>query len=256
MNISRILIVLPILIIWSFIFLSCDKVENSTSTYVTDVDGNTYIVIKLGEQFWMAENLKTCKLNDGTIIPFASNSQEWSKLDSSGFCWYNNDENNKIKYGALYNWYTVNSNKLCPNGWHVPSYKEWTELELYLQKNGYNYDGTIDIDNDRSSNNKIGKAMTSTLGWRTSEKEGAIGNTDYPEVKNKTEFNALPGGYVDANGTFQMLNSVGKYWTTTEYNTSNVYYRRFLYSSVKVISDDHNKRDGFSVRCVKNKSTD
>ena len=138
----------------------------------------------------------------------------------------------------------------------MPSDEEWAELEIYLENNGYNYDGSIDVDNDRQTNNKIGKAMTSTTGWIFSEYEGAIGNSDYPEYQNLTGFNVLPGGYRNANGFFMYLNMSGNCWSTTEFSSSGAWYRRFLHTSVKVIRDDHAKRDGISVRCVKYKNLD
>lgn len=100
---------------------------------VTDVDGNVYQTIGIGSQFWIAENLKTTKYNDGTSIPLVTDNRDWSLLFTPAYCWYNNDEiNNKITYGALYNWYTLNTGKLCPSGWHVPNNTEWAVLASYL----------------------------------------------------------------------------------------------------------------------------
>jgi uncharacterized protein (TIGR02145 family) len=235
---------------------SCEKRNDTIPKEVQDIDGNSYAVICFGEQLWMAENLKTTRFNDGSDIPFIPDNQEWSILSTPGYCWYNNDADNKSEYGALYNWYAVDSCKICPEGWHVPSDEEWTELEIFLENNGYNYDGSIDVDNDRKTNNKIGKAMTSTTGWTLSDIEGAIGNTDYPENKNLTGFNVLPGGYRNASGVFMYLNLSGNCWSTAEYNSASAWYRRFLYDNVEVSKDDHVKRDGFSVRCVKYKDPD
>jgi len=92
------------------------------SLKVTDVDGNDYPVVSIGTQFWMAENLKTTKLSDETMIPLVSEDQEWNRLTSPGYSWYNNDQSNNGEiYGALYNWYTVSTGNLCPSGWHVPT---------------------------------------------------------------------------------------------------------------------------------------
>lgn len=98
--------------------------ENSFSQpeIVTDIDGNSYKTIKIGNQLWMAENLRATKLNDGTKIPYVPDKLTWSKLNIPAYCWENNNESDKNKkYGALYNWYTVETGKLCPIGWHVPS---------------------------------------------------------------------------------------------------------------------------------------
>jgi hypothetical protein len=93
---------------------------------VEDIDGNIYKTIKVGAQIWMADNLRTTRFNDGSVIPVVIGSSEWSTLMQPACCWYNNDEKtNKTLYGALYNWYAVQSGKLCPAGWHVPSDKKW-----------------------------------------------------------------------------------------------------------------------------------
>ena len=106
--------------IQSITFSNSSSSEN-TST-VTDIDGNVYKTVKIGNQVWMAENLRTTKLNDGQPIPLVTENKEWSYRTTLGYCWYENDEaaNNNI-YGALYNWYTIETGKVCPKGWHVPT---------------------------------------------------------------------------------------------------------------------------------------
>jgi hypothetical protein len=89
---------------------------------IADVDGNLYKTIQIGTQIWMAENLKTTRFNDGAPIPYVTDDIEWEKLTTPGYCWYDNDPSSfKDIYGALYNWYAVNTYKLCPIGWHVPT---------------------------------------------------------------------------------------------------------------------------------------
>ena len=81
----------------------------------------------------MAENLQTTKYNDGTAIQLVTEQSAWYNLHAPGFCWYNNDESaNGNIYGALYNWYALDTGKLCPSGWHVPSDDEWGILTAYL----------------------------------------------------------------------------------------------------------------------------
>ena len=105
---------------------------NAQPETVADIEGNIYSALRIGNQIWMAENLKTTKFNDGTLIPFVSSNLEWNKLSQPAYCWYNNDElNNRKLYGALYNWFAVETGKLCPLGWHVPTDKEWF-AEAYL----------------------------------------------------------------------------------------------------------------------------
>lgn len=103
------------------------------NTTVSDADNNIYNTVTIGSQVWMTENLKTTKYNDGMAIPLVRDSLEWKELSTPAYCWYKNDSlTNKNSYGALYNWHTVNTEKLCPNGWHVPSDQEWTTLKQYL----------------------------------------------------------------------------------------------------------------------------
>ena len=179
---------------------------------VVDVDGNVYSTVTIGTQIWMVENLKTTKYNDGTSIPLVSDDTAWFNLSTPGFCWYNNDAANKNIYGALYNWYTVNTNKLAPTGWHVPTDAEWAMLENYLIANGYNYDGT-------TTGNKIAKSLAATTLWNTYTTVGTIG---YDLTKNNTSgFAGLPSGYRSYIGPFNYIGSNGYWWSSTETNTDN-----------------------------------
>jgi uncharacterized protein (TIGR02145 family) len=100
---------------------------------IKDIDGNVYHTITIGTQVWVTENLQTTKYNDGTVIPLVTEQSAWYDLHAPGICWYNNDESaNRNIYGALYNWYALDTGKLCPPGWHVPSDEEWTILIEYL----------------------------------------------------------------------------------------------------------------------------
>lgn len=89
---------------------------------VADVDDNVYGTVLIGNQRWMVENLKTTRLNDRTAIQNVTNNTEWANLETPGYCWYDNDEDTyKEPYGALYNWYVVETGNLAPAGWHIPS---------------------------------------------------------------------------------------------------------------------------------------
>ena len=211
---------------------------------ITDIDGNLYTTVKIGNQTWMAQNLKTTKYNDGTAIPQVTDNTAWSNLTTPGYCWYNNDAANKYTYGALYNWYTVNAGKLCPAGWHVPTDAEWTTLENYLIANGYNYDGT-------TTGNKIAKSLASTALWSTSSVTGAVGNTDYPAKRNATGFTALPGGTRFGNGTFVNVGIGGYWWSATEYDASSAWDHSLGYYVSNVYRNYNNKKDAWSVRCLR-----
>jgi uncharacterized protein (TIGR02145 family) len=191
----------------------------------------------------MAENLKVTQYNDGASIPNVTDNTAWSELTTGALCDYKNTPSNSETYGKLYNWYAVNTGKLCPTGWHVPSDAEWTTLENYLIANGYNYDGT-------TTNNKIAKAMASSSGWESSTYEGAIGTNDYPAKQNASGFTALPGGYRGSDGFFA-IGYYGYWWSATEYDPNFAWYRFMGYNLSNVIRGSFNKEVGFSVRCVR-----
>ena len=125
-----------------------------------DIDDNIYSEIKIGDQVWTVENLRTTKYNDGTAIPHVNENTNWLDLTDGAYCFYENNEtpSKHSKWGALYNWYAVNTGKLAPSGWRVPTDDDWTKLEEYLIANGYNWDGT-------TSRNKIAKSMAANADW-------------------------------------------------------------------------------------------
>ena len=178
--------------------LSCKKDDNVALEYgtVTDIEGNVYKTVKIGDQEWMAENLKTHKLNDGTPIAYVTADATWADMNNLEpmMCYYDNDvDNHKDKYGALYNWYAVNTGKLAPVGWHVPTDADWEKLKDYLIANGYNYDGT-------TTGNKIAKSLAAKTVWVPDQEVGNVGNNQ--ASNNKTGFNAPPAGYRTETGSF------------------------------------------------------
>lgn len=219
---------------------------------VKDIDGNAYKTIKIGDQIWMAENLYTSKLNNGTTIPLITDNTAWNGLTTPGHCCYNNDNfTYGATYGALYNWYTVNTGMLCPASWHVPTDAEWTTLEIYLQNHRYNYDGTIDTDNNRETNNKTAKSLASIQEWEFYAYTGVVGNTDYPPYRNKTGFSAVPGGCRISNGEYSSIWYGSYWWSSTESSATDAWRRDFSYNSISVGRSGSNKVYGFSVRCVR-----
>jgi len=157
---------------------SYETTQNMEVGVMSDCDGNTYDIVKIGDQVWMAHNLMTTKFNDGTEIALVTDATEWAGLESPAYCWYDNQSYNyKEDYGAMYNWFTVNTEKLCPFGWHVPSYTEWQAL---LQPLG----------------NLGGKLKEAGTAHWLSPNTGAT---------NSTGFNALPGGDRFYTGSFERL---------------------------------------------------
>ena len=195
-----------------------DEVSFTTTSSVeygggaTDIDGNTYKSVIIGEQEWMAENLRTTKYSDGNGIPNVTGHNEWSSLSTGAWCNYDNSSSNDATYGKLYNWYAVNTNKLCPTGWHVPTDAEWTVLTDYLAADGHS--------------GAEGNALKSTSGWNS----GGNGTDDYGWL-------GLPGGFRSSyDGGFNTIGSYGAWWIAHRRNPSNAWYRLLKTSNGSVTS--------------------
>ncbi len=194
---------------------------------VSDTDGNVYQYITIGTQTWMAENLKTTRYNDGSAITLDTNTTTWGSLTTEAYCWYNNDSiTNRNTYGALYNWYAVNTGKLAPKGWHVPSDSEWEVLGNYLG-------------GDAVAGGPLKEA--GTLHW-ASPNTGAT---------NTTGFSARPGGWRSNIGAFSTIGDGGGWWSSTAYDASDSWYRYMSYNGVSVGRYNYYHIDGFSVRCLR-----
>jgi uncharacterized protein (TIGR02145 family) len=214
---------------------------------VTDADGNVYHAVKIGNQVWTVENLRVTKYNDGTAIPLDTTTTTWGDTTPK-YCFYNNTTNADSikKFGVLYKWYIVNTGKLAPTGWHVPTDSEWTIMEKYMVLNGYNWDGTKDTAND----NYIAKSLAAKTDWYTNTTTtGAIG-CDLTK-NNNSGFSALPGGYRDSFGTFFYLSFGGFWWSATESTGYFAYGRRLFYDYYYLYSGGGYKSCGFSVRLLK-----
>lgn len=212
-----------------------NEVTFTTTIQVNDLDGNLYNTVKIGEQLWMIENLRTTKYNDGTEIPLIENTLDWKSLSSPAFCWYNNDkETYGIIYGALYNGYAVLTNKLCPTGWHTPTDAEWFILESFV-------DPTINDPNTtgyRGSNGGI--LLKSKTLWYDN------GNgVDY------YGFTAFPTGNRDIDGIFLNLGFACNWRTSTPYSSTHNWTRNLGYNFNGISRSSLSNRHGLSVRCMK-----
>lgn len=218
---------------------------------MSDIEGNIYKTIAIGNQVWMAENLKTTKYNDGASIRYETDDNVWPSLNEGAYCYYDNNINNKAKFGVLYNWMAVNTNKLAPTGWHIPSNAEWLQLENYLISNGFNFDKTL-------TGNKIAKAIATKYDWGESWNSfdiGQIANQFYQN--NSTGFSALPAGKRSANPGYPASfidKGVEGYWWTSDfvnYATGAAKYKftRSIYTAL--ITDYFLIQFGYSIRCVK-----
>jgi len=213
--------------------------------YTIDVENNRYNVIKIGDLYWTVENLKTTKLNDGTDIELITEKKEWIDAgvnDMPAYCYYDNDLSNKQKYGVLYNYHAVNTGKLAPEGWRVPTNEDWKGLENYLINNGYNWDVS-------KTGDKIAKSMAANTDWKTNNYNGSIG---YDLTRNnKSGFSALPGGYRYFGGDFNDLSYYGYWWSATESDASYAYNRNLYYYHEGLDRYSNFKGCGFSVRLVR-----
>jgi len=204
-------------------------VFNTDLTYgtVSDVDDNSYKTIVIGTQTWMAENLKTTKYNDGTPIPNVTADSIWDNLTSPAYCWLFYDESSfKYMYGAIYNYFTVSTGKLCPAGWHVSTPADWDTLANYLGETDY-HGGISDVGGKMKE--------TGTAHWK-SPNSGAT---------NSSGFTGLPGGCnyfprLEAGGQ-------GRWWCSGPYCPS----KRLHYDSNILDGASCNAQCGYSVRCVK-----
>jgi uncharacterized protein (TIGR02145 family) len=201
----------------------------TTVSPLTDVEGNTYNTVDIGTQSWMAENLRTTKFNDNTNIPNVTDKTTWASVSTAGYCWYNNDlTTNKPLYGALYNWYAITSQKLCPTGWHIPSTSDWKTLTDYF--GGESVAG--------------GKLKESgTLHWQ-SPNTGAT---------NEIGFTSLPGGDRLKDGSFILIGQFGTWWTSSVDPFQYLPIIRIMtYSTTGATNGGGDKNAGYSVRCIKN----
>ena len=201
---------------------------------VYDIDGNSYDTIHIGTQVWMKQNLNTSKYNNGMAIPNVTDNAAWGSLSTGARCYYNNDSVTYAStYGALYNWYTVNSGNLCPTGWHVPSEYEYSVLENYL-------------------------GGSSIAGGKLKEAGIVHWNSPNTGATNESGFTALPAGNRDYTGNFTNSIFLGaNLWTSTETSINTAWNYGLDYSNPSFAKDGVNavKRNGISVRCIKDIQT-
>lgn len=208
---------------------------------LTDADGNVYQSVKIGNQEWTIDNFRTTKYIDGTEIPIIINNADWADSKAPGYCRYKNDAATYTT--VLYNWYAVNSKKFAPDGWHVPSERDWTILINYLIVNGYNWDGT-------TSDNKIAKSLAAQTDWAASSNPGAIGNN--LTINNTSGFSAIPSGFRSGNGVFCSVGYFGNWWSSSENGLKYAYIHSLGYDSKYLDMYDHYfKCCGFSVKLLK-----
>lgn len=217
-------VLIPLFILTMFFLFSCKKGDENK---IKDGDGNSYKSITIGTQIWLTENLKTTSYNDGTAIPLVQDSITWMNLTAPGYCWYrNNDIYFNFNYGALYNWYVINTGKLCPAGWHVPSNSEWTTLVSFLGEDPYAAEKLKEV---------------GELHWIV----GMMGGS------NTSGFTALPAGLRDGIAQFNGIGAAAFWWTSTVDADGTIWDRGVGSFDTKVNQYNPKKTVGISVRCLK-----
>jgi len=205
---------------------------------VTDIDGNVYQSVKIGTQWWMAENLKVTHYRNSVAIPNVTCDSEWNTLFTGAYCVHDNNESNADTYGYLYNWYAVvDSSNIAPKGWHVPSDEEWKELEMYLGMS------QSEADDRGWRGTDEGSKLKSIIGWYS----GGNGT-------NESGFSALPSGYRDYGGNFDDVGNNAYFWFSSWSFTSPTHcalYRHLHYDHSEIYRYSSHRHLGFSVRLVR-----
>jgi len=213
-------------------------------TSVTDIDGNMYQTVIIGDQEWMKKNLQVTTYNDGNLIENVTVSQEWRDNVNGAYCYYDNDSANyAADYGCLYNWYAIEDGNLCPSGWHVPTDEEWKQLEIYLGMSRAQADSTGNRGNDEGAQIK----EVGTTYWED------------PFGTNASGFSARGGSLRNYYGNFGIFLEPdilgilwsGYWWTSTQEDTESAWFRSTDAESTKILREYKDKRWGMSVRCLK-----
>ncbi|MBK9388942.1 MAG: fibrobacter succinogenes major paralogous domain-containing protein [Bacteroidetes bacterium] len=207
---------------------------------LTDISGNIYKTITIGNQEWMAENLKTTKYNDGSDIPVVTDNTAWSLLTTGAYSEYENNPVNVNTYGRLYNWHAVNTNMLCPQGWHVPTDMEFADFSMYLMNNGYGY---------MEMAGETAKSISSTTNWAPSALPPSPGNR--PDLNNATGFDGKPAGQRNPDGSYIGLTLKASWWTLNSGGSFDAMYNGLSYDQGMLMNSINMQVTGYSIRCIK-----
>lgn len=232
---------------------TADVIRNA----VKDIDGNKYDAVKIGNQVWMASNLRTTRYANGTSIPLGEKRSYTKPYRYVPGTYQNNGENmvNVPAYGYLYNWAAVmhgagasdaNPSRvqgICPKGWHVPSDAEWTQLTDYMATRPEYMSSGISY--------KLAKALAATWGWISCPLEWGTDVVGYePTTNNATGFSAPPAGYY--NGVYEGFGRRAYFWSSTDDHSYHAWTRDLTYTYDRVYRNGGNdKVAGYSVRCVR-----
>jgi uncharacterized protein (TIGR02145 family) len=221
------------------LFYSCSNVSSRLSittndSIVNDYDGNWYRIINIGKQKWLNKNLAVTHFRNGDPIKYYDKSEDWKACSSPAFCFYEEDTNNTVFYGNLYNWYVVSDKRgVCPEGWRVPSDTDWTELSMMFG----------------GANNAGSELKDSAFGtWIQNNK-----NT------NLSRFSALPSGHRNEEGEYERLHRYCYFWSIESYSgnacviPNGCAHECSLQDETSYFLQDWGiKTRGMSIRCIKN----
>ena len=217
---------------------------------VVDIDGNVYGTVTIGNQEWLAVNLRVTRYNNGDAIPTGLSDTEWSNTTSGAYAIYNNDNDMLEAYGKLYNWFAVDDARgLCPEGWSVPSDDDWTQLVDYVASQGFPNDNET---NGSANALKSCRQADSPLGGDCDTSEHPRWNSHNTHYGfDEFGFSALPGGARLTSGYYFNFGYDGFWWSSSEYSSLHA-WRWYIGSHFGNVSRGYtNKKNGFSVRCFR-----
>jgi len=221
---------------------------------IIDIDHNIYYPVNIGDQTWMADNLKVTRYPDGSIIPQVEDRLTWFSfaLYTRAYCWYDNYGAIGATYGGLYTWpaaMNINSETdikpgsvqgVCPDGWHLPSDSEWQQLEMFLGMSLAEADGE-----EWRGGDEGGKMKHEGIQWWTSPNTGST---------NESGFRALPAGWRDGAGYFRNLGTSARFWSSSK-RGDYAWVRQLDYNSSQIYRGTKGLYEGISVRCIKDNNS-
>jgi uncharacterized protein (TIGR02145 family) len=228
----------------SFIQCGTDTDNNEDTHFscgeiLTDIDGNNYQTVKIGDQCWMAENLRSSKYQDGTNIPNFPVEADWRTTNIGGWVYYSNNSANDQVFGKIYNWFAVTDSRgICPAGWVVPGDDDWKILEMSIGMSESDAEST----GWRGTDQNIGGKLKKTgLDFWESPNLGA---------SNDSGFSGMPSGLRYPDGRFLSLGRSAFFWTSSWFSISEAYGRVIVFSREGVSRGVYRKDFGLSVRCI------
>jgi uncharacterized protein (TIGR02145 family) len=229
---KKLTLILSAVLMATMIVISCggggsNEIESSNKTESSNE-------VTIGKQVWMTQNLNVDKFRNGDPIPEAKTAEDWKKAGENrepAWCYYNNNPDNGDRYGKLYNWFAVNDPRgLAPKDWKIPSDEDWNRLIDFLG----------------GKNSEAEKKMKFTDFWANNNDESGNGN-------NTSGFSGLPGGFRNyANGPFVYLGDYGCWWSSSEHDAERAGFLTLPYDVGIASNNADDKREGFSVRCLRN----